>query len=52
MSIPKGHRIDEYSPEAIGYMEELWCSSLPRKILNYQTPDEIFKEELDRIYAL
>ena len=49
--IPKGHRIDEYSPEAIGYME-LWCSTLPRKILNYQTPDEIFEEELDRIYAL
>ena len=29
---------------------ETWCNSLPRKILAYHTPDEIFEKELDRIY--
>ena len=49
--IPKGHRIDEYSPEEISAIEE-WCNGLPRKILGYRTPDEVFDEELDRIYAV
>ena len=47
--IPKGKRIDSYSTEQIGQIE-IWCNSLPRKILGYQTPDELFEEELDRIY--
>ena len=29
---------------------EVWCNSLPRKILNYQTPKECFDVELDHIY--
>ncbi|MCT2878390.1 IS30 family transposase, partial [Lactobacillus delbrueckii] len=29
---------------------EVWCNSLPRKILNYKTPEEYFDTELDRIY--
>ena len=29
---------------------ETWCNSLPRKILAYHTPDEIFEKELNRIY--
>jgi hypothetical protein len=28
-----------------------WCNSLPRKILGYKTPDELFDFELDKIYA-
>lgn len=28
---------------------ETWCNSLPRKILAYHTPDEIFERELGRI---
>ena len=48
--IPKGHRIDEYSPEQISNIE-LWCNALPRKILGYRTPEEAFDQELDRIYA-
>ena len=48
--IPKGHRIDEYSPEQISDIE-LWCNALPRKILGYRTPEEAFDQELDRIYA-
>lgn len=49
--IPKGHRIDEYSPEQISRVE-LWCNALPRKILGYMTPEEAFDKELDRIYAV
>lgn len=47
--IPKGKRIDSYSAEEISNIE-VWCNSLPRKILGYRTPDEVFEAELDRIY--
>lgn len=48
--IPKGKRIDDYPLERIVQIE-LWCNSLPRKILGYRTPDEVFEAELDRIYG-
>lgn len=48
--IPKGRRIDSYSNEQICQIE-VWCNSLPRKILGYSTPDELFEDELDRIYT-
>ena len=47
--IPKGDRIDKYSVEDIAKIE-VWCNSLPRKILNYKTPEECFDIELDHIY--
>ncbi|KWU05616.1 transposase [Lactobacillus crispatus] len=47
--IPKGEAIDNYSLQDIIDIES-WCISLPRKILAYHTPDEIFEKELDRIY--
>lgn len=47
--IPKGKRIDDFSLEAISNIE-VWCNSLPRKILGYHTPDELFEDELDLIY--
>ena len=40
-----------YSAEDIAYMAD-WANSLPRKILGYKTPEELFDAELDRIYAL
>lgn len=49
--IPKGKRIDSYTAEEIGNIMT-WCNSLPRKILDYQTPDEVFEAELDRIYRV
>ena len=49
--IPKGKRIDQFSPQAIANVET-WCNSLPRKILGYATPDELFEAELDKIYQL
>ena len=47
--IPKGNYINNYSLQDIINIET-WCNSLPRKILAYHTPDEIFEKELDRIY--
>lgn len=49
--IPKGKRIDSYPPDFIGRVE-LWANGLPRKILGYKTPEEVFDRELDIIYAL
>ena len=40
-----------FSPEDIAYMAD-WANTLPRKILSYRTPDELFEAGLDRIYAL
>jgi IS30 family transposase len=47
--IPKGDCINNYSLQQIIDIET-WCNSLPRKILAYHTPDEIFERELDHIY--
>ena len=49
--IPKGVSMTGYSAEDIAYMAD-WANTLPRKILGYRTPDELFEAELDRIYAL
>ena len=49
--IPKGKRIDDFTSQQIANVE-IWCNCLPRKILGYRTPDEIFEEELDRIYQI
>lgn len=48
--IPKGVSMAKYSSEDIAYMAD-WANTLPRKILGYKTPDELFEAELDRIYA-
>lgn len=48
--IPKGVSMAGYSGEDISYMAD-WANTLPRKILGYRTPDELFEAELDRIYA-
>jgi IS30 family transposase len=49
--IPKGKRIDSFTAEQISDVET-WCNNLPRKILGYRTPDEVFEEELDKIYQV
>ena len=49
--IPKGRRIDSFINEQICQIE-VWCNSLPRKILGYSTPDELFEDELNRIYTV
>lgn len=46
--IPKGKSLLNYSIDAIAKIQN-WCNTLPRKILNYLTPDEAFNDELYRI---
>ena len=48
--IPKGKSIDDYSAEDILFFSDT-INGLPRKILNYHTPEELFETQLDRIYA-
>lgn len=48
--IPKGRRIDSFSDEQILQIE-IWCNNLPRRLLGYRTPDELFEKELDQIYS-
>ena len=47
--IPNGKRIDNFTSQQISDIET-WCNCLPRKILGYRTPDEVFEDELDQIY--
>ena len=49
--IPKGKSLSTYSVEAITKIQN-WCNTLPRKILNYLTPDEVFQDELYGIQHL
>lgn len=46
----KGKSIDDYSAEDILFFSDT-INGLPRKILNYHTPEELFETQLDRIYA-
>lgn len=43
--IPKGKSMNDYSAEYIAWIE-LWCNTLPRKILGYSTPEEAFVKQL------
>ena len=49
--IPKGKCISDYSSDDIIFIEE-WMNTLPRKILNYKTPEELFEMHLDKIYSI
>jgi len=49
--IHKGKRIADYDFNQIAAVEE-WMNTLPRKILGYKTPEQLFEEELDLIYAV
>ena len=48
--IPKGKSIDDYSADDICFFADS-INGLPRKILGYKTPEELFEQELDLIYA-
>lgn len=49
--IPKGKSISGYTVDKICYFADC-INGLPRKILGYSTPEELFDTQLDRIYAL
>lgn len=49
--VPKGTSIENYSAEQIlSYADEM--NAMPRKVLGYCTPEELFNQFLDQIYAL
>ena len=49
--IPKGKSIDDYSADEIMIFADI-MNALPRKLLGYHTPEELFDAEPDRIYAV
>ena len=49
--IPKGKSISKYSEDQVLVFSDK-INSTPRKILDYNTPEELFEEQLDRIYSL
>lgn len=49
--IPKGRSIHDYTDEQILMFADQ-INAMPRKRLGYQTPEELFDAQLDRIYAL
>ena len=48
--VPKGKSIHEYSADDILFFADI-INGLPRKILNYHTPEELFEKQLDLIYS-
>ena len=48
--IPKGKSISDYTADEICFFADC-INGLPRKILGYHTPEELFDRQLDRIYA-
>ena len=49
--IPKGISIEKYSAEQILYFADE-MNALPRKLLGYSTPEELFDEFLDQVYLV
>lgn len=49
--IKKGTPMNEVSSDTLFYINE-WMNSLPRKLHNYRSPETLFEEELDIIYAI
>ena len=49
--IPKGKCMNDYSLDDIAFIEE-WMNTLPRKILGYKTPEDVFEQQLDLIYTV
>ncbi len=42
--------VDDYTADEIMIFADI-INGLPRKLLGYRTPEELFDAELDRIYA-
>lgn len=49
--IPKGKSISDYTADEICFFADC-INGLPRKILGYCTPEELFETQLDRLYAV
>ena len=48
--IPKGKSISDYTVDEICFFADC-INALPRKILNYKTPEELFDRQLDLIHS-
>lgn len=48
--IPKGTSIDSYTQEQILEISYM-INSMPRKVLDYQTAEELYEAELDKVYS-
>lgn len=48
--IPKGKSINDYHADDILFFADV-INGLPRKILNYHTPEQLFERQLDKIYS-
>ena len=48
--LSKVKKIDQFSIDDI-VQAEMWCNQLPRKLLGYRTPEEVFDDETDILYA-
>ena len=48
--IPKGKSIADYTADEVMIFADI-INNLPRKLLGYHTPEELFDAELDRIYS-
>lgn len=49
--IPKGVDMNKIPGYVVDEVEE-WMNALPRRLLGYHTPEELFDQELDNIYSL
>jgi len=49
--IPKGKRMSDYDCTSIAFIED-WMNTLPRRILGYKTPEDLFESHLDVIYSI
>lgn len=49
--IPRGRSIRDYTDEQILMFADQ-MNATPRKRLDYRTPEELFEQQLDRIYAI
>ena len=48
--IPKGRSISDYTADEICFFADC-INGLPRKMLDYSTPEELFDRQLDLIYT-
>lgn len=49
--IPKGHDIDKYDDTYVQYIQD-WMNSYPRKIHGWRTANDLFDEEINKLYAM
>ena len=49
--LPKGRSLERFSEEQVLWFADA-VNSLPRKVLNYQTPEDLFDRALDQLYTV